>query len=61
MQTHKECGGEIMQLKTAIKVLERRAQFYGKTLEWLVDAMDNHMDEIMRVEEAYTVYKKATQ
>jgi len=59
MQTHKECGGKIMQLKTAIKVLERRAQFYGKTLEWLVDAMDNHMDEIMRVEEAYTVYKKA--
>ena len=61
MQTYKECGGEIMQLKTAIKVLERRAQFYGKTLEWLVDAMDNYMDEIMRVEQAYTVYKKATQ
>ena len=38
-------------------VLERRANFYGKTVEWLIDAMDNHMDEGLKVTEAYEVYK----
>ena len=46
-----------MQIKGAMTVLERRAKFYGKTVDWLIDAMDNHMDENMRVTEAYEVYK----
>jgi len=46
-----------MKIKGAMTILERRANFYGKTVEWLIDAMDNHMDENMRVTEAYEVYK----
>lgn len=38
-------------------ILERRANFYGKTVDWLIDAMDNHMDEGLKVTEAYEVYK----
>jgi hypothetical protein len=46
-----------MQIKGAMTVLNRRAQFYGKTLDWLINAMDNHMDENMTVTQAYEVYK----
>tara|TARA_B100000035_G_scaffold160720_1_gene136976 strand:+ start:1208 stop:1465 length:258 start_codon:yes stop_codon:yes gene_type:complete len=46
-----------MKIKGAMTVLERRANFYGKTVEWLIDAMDNHMDEGLKVTEAYEVYK----
>jgi len=46
-----------MQIKGAMTVLNRRAQFYGKTLDWLTNAMDNHMDENMTVTQAYEVYK----
>ena len=46
-----------MKLKGAMTVLERRAKFYGKTVDWLIDAMDNHMDENMTVTQAYEVYK----
>ena len=46
-----------MKIKGAMTVLNRRAQFYGKTLDWLIDAMDNHMDENMTVTQAYEVYK----
>ena len=47
-----------MQIKGAMTVLERRAKFYGKTVDWLIDAMDNHMDENMTVTQAYEVYKQ---
>ena len=47
-----------MQIKGAMTVLNRRAQFYGKTLDWLINAMDNHMDENMTVTQAYEVYKR---
>ena len=46
-----------MRIKGAMTVLERRAKFYGKTLDWLIDAMDQGMDENMTVTEAYEVYK----
>jgi len=46
-----------MKIKGAMTILERRANFYGKTVEWLIDAMDNHMDEGLKVTEAYEVYK----
>ena len=35
-----------MKYNRAITVLTRRAnEFYGKTFEWLVNAMDNGFDE----------------
>jgi hypothetical protein len=41
--------------------LTRRAtEFYGKTFEWLVDAMDKGFDENLTVTEAYKVYKMET-
>ena len=46
-----------MKIKGAMTILERRANFYGKTVDWLIDAMDNHMDEGLKVTEAYEVYK----
>ena len=33
MQTYKECGGEIMQLKGAMTVLKKDAEFLGLTFE----------------------------
>ena len=47
-----------MQLKGAITVLNRRVQFYGKTFDWLIEAMDQGMDENMTVTQAYKVYKR---
>ena len=64
MQTYKECGGEIMQLSTAINVLTKRAEdFYGKSFDWLIDEMDKsfqevgYVDENQKVTQAYKVYK----
>ena len=58
MQTYKECGGEIMQLSTAINVLTKRAEdFYGKSFDWLINEMDNGFDENLNVTKAYKVYK----
>lgn len=58
MQTHKECGGEIMQLSTAINILTKRAEdFYGKSFDWLINEMDNGFDENLNVTKAYKVYK----
>tara|TARA_B100001093_G_C26730605_1_gene972064 strand:+ start:974 stop:1129 length:156 start_codon:yes stop_codon:yes gene_type:complete len=48
-----------MQLNTAINVLTKRAEdFYGKSFNWLVDAMDNGFDENNSITKAYKVYKK---
>ena len=47
-----------MRIKGAMTVLEKRAKFYGKTVEWLVDAIDNGFDEKQSVLEAYKVYKR---
>ena len=49
----------MMKYNRAITVLTRRAnEFYGKTFEWLVNAMDNGFDENLTVTEAYNVYKQ---
>jgi hypothetical protein len=51
----------MMTYNRAITVLTRRAtEFYGKTFEWLVDAMDNGFDENLTVTEAYKIYKMET-
>jgi len=47
----------IMKIKGAMSVLQRRAQFYGKPLGWLLDAMEAGMDENMTVTNAFNVYK----
>ena len=48
-----------MQLSTAINVLTKRAEdFYGKSLNWLIEQMDNGFDETISVTQAYKVYKK---
>ncbi len=48
-----------MKIKGAMGVLNRRAtEFYGKTFDWLINAMDNGFDENLTVTEAYNVYKK---
>ena len=47
-----------MKIKGAMTVLERRAKFYGKTLDWLINALDQGMDENMTVTQAYKVYKR---
>ena len=46
-----------MRIKGAMTVLNRRAKFYGKTLDWLINAIDQGMDENMTVTQAYEVYK----
>lgn len=46
-----------MLIKDAMTVLERRAKFYNKPVAWLIDAMDQGMEENIRTEKAYTVYK----
>ena len=49
----------MMKYNRAITVLTRRAtEFYGKSFEWLVNAMDNGFDENLTVTEAYNVYKR---
>jgi hypothetical protein len=54
-----------MRIKGAMTILNKRAEFYGKTVGWLVDDMDRclketgYIDESKNVTEAYKVYKFA--
>ena len=42
----------------AKKILTRRAEeFYGKTLEWLINQMDNGFDENNTITSYYKIYK----
>ena len=48
-----------MKFKTAKKILTKRSEeFYGKTLEWLINQMDNEFDENHTITECYKIYKK---
>ena len=61
MQTYKECGGEIMQLKGAMTVLKKDAEFLGMTFEQLCIFIErNPYAQKNSTIKAYTVYKKAT-
>jgi len=52
-----------MRIKGAMTVLNKRAEFYGKSLDWLIDDMDRcfketgYIDESQTVIQAYEVYK----
>jgi len=52
-----------MRIKGAMTVLNKRAEFYGKSLDWLIDDMDRcfketgYIDENQNVIQAYEVYK----
>ena len=46
-----------MKIKGAMTVLNKRAKFFGKTVEELVEMLDNGFDDTMTVSEAYEVYK----
>ena len=62
MQTYKECGGEIMQLKGAMTVLKKDMEFLGLTFKELCIFIErNPYAQKNSTIEAYTVYKKATQ
>ena len=53
-----------MRLKGAMTILNKRAEFYGKSLDWLINSMDRcfketgYIDESKSVVEAYDVYKR---
>jgi hypothetical protein len=49
-----------MRIKGAMTVLNKRAAFYGKSVEWLINEMDNGLynNETTMVLVAYEVYKK---
>jgi len=52
-----------MRIKGAMTILNKRAEFYGKTVGWLVNEMDRclneagYTDEGLNVTQAYEVYK----
>jgi len=52
-----------MRIKGAMTILNKRAEFYGKSLDWLIDDMDRcfketgYIDENQNVIQAYEVYK----
>jgi len=49
-----------MRIRGAMTVLNKRAEFYGKSLDWLINEMDNGgtINETTMVLVAYEVYKK---
>ena len=61
MQTYKECGGEIMQLKGAMTVLKKDMEFLGLTFKELCIFFERnpyaHKNSTI---EAYKVWKKAS-
>ena len=54
-----------MRIKGAMTVLNKRAEFYGKSFDWLIDDMDRclketgYINESKNVTQAYKVYKFA--
>ena len=47
-----------MKIKGAMTILNKRAEFYGTTVETLIEWIDNGFDEILKVLHAYEVYKR---
>jgi hypothetical protein len=49
-----------MKIKGAMTILNKRAKFYGKSVNWLINELDNELynNETTMVLVAYEVYKK---
>ena len=48
-----------MKLKGALTILNKRAEFYGKSLDWVINFIDTHpLAETCKVIEAHDVYKR---
>ncbi len=46
-----------MNIDRARKILKDRAEkFYGKSMDWLIDQMDNGFDENLQITEAWETY-----
>jgi len=51
-----------MTRERAKKILTKRAEeFYGKTLDWLINQMDNGFDENNTITTCYNIYKNNDQ
>ena len=51
-----------MKIKGAMSILVKRAEWYGKSFEWLIDFIErNPMAETEKVTEAYNVFKTEMQ
>jgi len=51
-----------MKIKGAMSILVKRAEWYGKSFEWLIDFIErNPMAETEKVTEAYNVFKAEMQ
>jgi len=47
-----------MRLKGAMTILNKRAEFYGKSLDWVIEFIETYpMAESYNVVQAYKVYK----
>ena len=46
-----------MRIKGAIIILNKRAKFFGKTLDQLIEMYDNGFDDNLNAIVAYEVYK----
>ena len=46
-----------MKIKGAMTILNKRAKFFGKTLDQLIEMYDNGFDDNYNVLVAYEVYK----
>ena len=46
-----------MQIKGAMTILNKRAEFYGKTFDELINLIDSGLDETLNVLTAYEIYK----
>ena len=46
-----------MRIKGAMTILNKRAEFYGKTFDELIEMIDSGLDETLNVLTAYEIYK----
>jgi len=48
-----------MKIKGAMTILNKRAEFYGKSFDWVIEFIDTYpMAESYNVVQAYEVYKQ---
>lgn len=47
-----------MRIKGAMTILNKRAEFYGKTFDELIEMIDNGFDENFKILTAHEIYKR---